>query len=151
MSKYELVLTDVIYENGHKLTRVRRIADGVYGGYIESESNLDQPGRAFLDEKSKAYANSRILDDAQLYGIARDSATIQGEARVFGEAYGMAVVRDRSEVYGQIYENGLVAGQAIVHGQVFGHGQVFDNARVFGRVYGNALIGGDQVVFGDSH
>jgi hypothetical protein len=147
--KYAFVTTDTMAEDGHKLTRIRRLSDGVLGGYIESENNLSQTGASFLDDKSRAFGQARITDDAQLHGLARDSGQLSGRSAVYGAVSGNGQVKDNAVVYGQVYDNGIVDENATVNGQVFGNGRVGGHAKVYGRVSGNASIGGDETIYGD--
>ena len=91
--------------SGRTLKRIKRISDGVIGGWIESEENLSHEGWCF------------IYDEAIVYG----EAEVYGEARVCGEA----------EVYGEA----RVCGKAIVYGKarVCGEAEVYDEARVCGK------------------
>jgi hypothetical protein len=148
-AKYELVAADTKMEDGHKLTRVRRLADGTLGGYIESENNLSQQGSSFLDEQSRAYGQAQILDDAQLHGLARGSAKLSGRGAVYGAIYGDAQVKDDAAVYGQVYGNAVVEGSAIVHGHVYGNARVKDHAQVYGNVFGDAVVGGSDTIYGN--
>ena len=147
--KYEFVSSDTKVEDGHKLTRIRRVSDGVLGGYVESENNLSQAGASFLDDQSRAYGQARIEGDAQLHGLARDSAQLSGRAAVYGAIYGRAHVKDNAVLYGQAYDDSTIEGSAVVHGQVFGNATVGGRAQIFGRVFGNANVGDDETIYGD--
>jgi hypothetical protein len=149
--KYELIMSDVIHVDGHTLHRIKRLQDGVLGGYIESEGNLSQTGTCFLDKKSRAYGQAVITQDAQLHGSARDSASISGQAEVYGEAFGTSRVSGNAKIYGRVYDAAQVDGWAVVHGDVYENGHVTDHAQVFGNVYGHATVGDHEVVFGDRH
>ena len=146
--RYELVTSDTKVEDGHKLTRVRLVSNGTLGGYIESEANLSQAGSCFLDDQSRAYGKARITDDAQLHGLAKDSARLSGRGKVFGAIYGNGQVKDDAVVNGQVYDNGIVKGSATVHGQVFGNAKVEDHAQVYGTVSGNVVISGAETIYG---
>lgn len=148
-ARYELVTSDTKVEDGHKLTRVRLISGGALGGYIESEANLSQSGSCFLDDKSRAYGKARITDDAQLHGLAKDSARLSGRGQVFGAIYGNGQVKDDAVVYGQVHDNGVVEGSASVHGQVFGNAKVEGQAQVYGTISGNVVISGSETIYGN--
>jgi len=96
--------------NGITLRRIRRLSDGLVGGWIESEANLSHKGKCF------------VYGDAQVYGNARvsDSAWVSGNARVYGNA--------------QVYDDARASDSAWVYGnaQVYDDAQVYGNARVFG-------------------
>jgi hypothetical protein len=62
--KYELT-NDTIEVKGKTLRRVRYLATGELGGWIESEKNLSQDGDA------------RVSGDAQVYGNAQNKSPLQ--------------------------------------------------------------------------
>ena len=117
--------------SGRTLKRIKRISDGVIGGWIESEENF-------------------IYDEAIVYG----------EARVYGEAivYGKAIVYSKARVCGEaeVYGEARVCGKAIVYGKarVCGEAEVYDEARVCGkaevcgkaRVCGKAKVGSFKIL-----
>ncbi|KAB6698721.1 polymer-forming cytoskeletal protein [Phocaeicola vulgatus] len=118
--------------SGRTLKRIKRISDGVIGGWIESEENLSHEGWCF------------IYDEAIVYG----EAEVYGEARVCGEAE----VYDEARVYGEA----IVCGKAIVYGEarVYGEAEVYGEARVCGkaevcgkaRVCGKAKVGSFKIL-----
>lgn len=128
--KYELLNNDTIEYRGHTLKRIKRIADGKLGGYVEFETNLSQKGTCWVHEDAKVYEDAHVDDDAQ----------IMGNARVHGNA--------------AIAESAIIAGDAIVHGraEVFGCARVDGEAQVFGwsRVFGGSEIKGRSSVHGDA-
>ena len=148
-AKYELVASDTKVEDGRKLTRVRLVSKGTLGGYIESQDNLSQSGSCFLDDQSRAYGQARITDDAQLHGLAKDSARLSGRGQVYGAIYGHGQVKDDAVVYGQVYDNAVVEGSASVHGQVFGNAKVEGHAQVYGTVSGSVVISGSETLYGN--
>jgi hypothetical protein len=99
--KYEVVANDPIQLDGKTLHRVRRLSDGVIGGYIETQDNLAQAGDCFLFGISRAYDNARITDNAQVYGTV----------------YGSAIISGDSKVYGEVFDQAQVLGQAIIRGR----------------------------------
>jgi hypothetical protein len=119
-----------------QLRRIRRIADGAIGGWIEAERNLSHDGAAW------------VSGDARVFGGARVSgaATVSGAARVFGDARVFEGAR--------VFEAARVSGAATVFGDatVFGGARVFGDARVSGaaRVFGDAMVSGGAWVFGDA-
>lgn len=102
---------------------------GEYGGYIESEANLDQSGTCWIGEEAMVYGNAKVYGDAQVHGRAE----VYGNARVCGEA----------EVYGLAH----IFGEA----QVFGFADVCGVSMVFGnsKVYGMARVYSDMVICDD--
>jgi hypothetical protein len=147
MKKYELT-EETIEVKGRTLYRIRRLCDGLLGGYIESESNLSQEGSCFVYDQAKVSGSALVSGEAQVFGEAR----VSGEARVFDSAqvYGSARVYGSAVVYGEAQ----VSGSAVVYGeaQVSGEARVFDSARVYGsaQVYGSARVFDSAWVFGEA-
>ena len=73
---------------GRKLKQIERIVDGLLGGYIESENNLDHSGDAWVYGDARVYGNARVYDNAWVSGNARvyGDAWVYGDARVYGNA-----------------------------------------------------------------
>jgi hypothetical protein len=125
------------------LKRVRRISDGLVGGWIEKEYNLSHDGNCFIFDNACVYGDARVFGAARVFGDAcvydnayvYDDGLVFGNARVFGYAcvFGKARVCDNASVY----DNACVYGDA----------SVCDNARVSGkaRVYDNACVFGDML------
>ena len=138
MSKKYKFTGKTIEVDGRTLRRIRRLSDGLIGGYIESEDNLSHEGECFV------YDDARVFDNAYVHGDAQ----VSGNARV----YGSALVYDNVRVYGNVYvyDSAQVSDNALVYGDalVYGNAQVSDNARVSGnarvycraRVFGNAQV-----------
>lgn len=100
--KYELLSVDKRYKFSSniedKLHQIRNIKTGELGGFIESESNLSQQGKCWIDVNSKVYGNacvsddaiiinSTIKDNAQVYGnVTIKNSTIEGDSKVFDSA-----------------------------------------------------------------
>ncbi len=120
---------------GITLHQIRRLSDGLVGGWIEKESNLSHLDNCFVYENARVYGNARVFGDAQVFG----NALVFGNAQVFGNAY----------VYGnaQVFGNARVSGNA----QVYGNARVSGNAQVYGnaQVFGDALVSGNAWVFGE--
>ena len=78
--------------NGVTVRQIKRISNGLIGGWIESEKNLDQRGSCF------------VFGDACVFGnvLVSGNAWVSGDARVFGNALvsGDASVFDNAEVFG---------------------------------------------------
>ena len=68
--------------SGRTLKRIKRISDGVIGGWIESEENLSHEGWCFIYDEAIVYDEARVYGEAIVYG----KAIVYGEARVYGEA-----------------------------------------------------------------
>ena len=87
---------------GRTLHRIKRISDGLIGGWIESEENLSHKDDCFV------YGEAVVCGEAEVCGKAR----VYGKAVVYGKAevYGKAVVCGEAEVYGEA----RVYGEAVV-------------------------------------
>ena len=83
-NKYEFVDGDTKEFNGKTLRRIRSLVvigelvyPGDLGGYIESESNLDTSGNAWVSGDAQVSGNAWVSGDAWVYGNAWvDSAFI---------------------------------------------------------------------------
>jgi len=132
--KYEFV-----GETKRGLRRIRRISDGMIGGWIESESNLSHEGDCFVYDDARVYGNARVIDDALVSGEAQ----VYGNALIYGGAYASdnARVYDDAHVYGDASVNGMaqVYGNAIVEGS----SHISGRARVhgFAHIYSNMRVG----------
>ncbi len=148
MVKYELTENFKVV-SGKKLYQIQALTNfgnvkkGELGGYIESEKNLSQEGRAWV------YDNALVFDNAWVYGYAR----VFNKAQVYGYAkvYGGALVFDRAWVFGKawVYDNAMVYGKAWVFGkaQVYGNAHVCGKARIVGKVkLSTGLYTGAQVL-----
>ena len=88
MKKFELTDEFIIDDFGHKLFRIKALADfgtiraGELGGFVEKEENLSSDGNAWV------YGNARVYDNAWVYGNAcvYDNARVYGNAQVYGNA-----------------------------------------------------------------
>ena len=58
--KYKLLKKNFIEVDGRKLYRVKRLSDGLIGGYIESEKNLSHEGSCFVYDDAKVHGNARV-------------------------------------------------------------------------------------------
>ena len=65
MKKYEFTGEEKLMSCGALVKRIKRIHDGVIGGWIETEKNLDHYGNAWV------YGDARVSGDAQVSGNAR--------------------------------------------------------------------------------
>src|ERR1700712_140414 len=103
--KYEILPDDTVNQNGVVLHRIKRIADGALGGYVQSEANLDQAGSCWLFDQSRAYGPATIKDNAQVSGTVSGRAVVAGNAVVTGRFYDQGKVMDNAVIRGQVYEN----------------------------------------------
>ena len=127
--KYEFTGKTMIHKE-LLLKQIVRVADGVLGGYIQSQNNLSQYGESWIGPEAKVYENARVYGDARVHS----DAEIYGNAQVWGGAWVSG--------YAQVYENARVYGNAEVYGdaRVYGDAWVYDDARVLvgAQVYGDA-------------
>ena len=161
--RYKYELTDKTRSIGPvTVKQIKRISDGVLGGFIEKESNLSHGGDCWVLKDAVISGNARVSENAHIYGNAQVSeyalvcgnAKISGNARIFGSAWvcGYATVYETTWVFGSAWvgENSHVFGDAQISGtariygdaQVSGHAQVHGTARVFGttKVGENAIL-----------
>ena len=147
MKKYKLLDDDTItLSNGTVLYRIQNLRTNKKGGYIASEKNLSQRGRAWVADKAQVFDNAKVCENAWVGGnaLVYGNAEVGSHAKVYGNAhvYGNARVYSHAKVYGDT----LVFGDAWISGNA----QVYDNASVFGNidVSENAKIFGDALIFG---
>lgn len=111
--KYELVKENTkVLEDGTVLYQIRVLRDGIYprvgdlGGYIESEENLSQEGRCWVDASSMVYGKAIVSEDASVdHGsIVRGTSDLNRPTKVSGNAslYN-SIVFDGASVFGRTY------------------------------------------------
>jgi NDP-sugar pyrophosphorylase family protein len=109
------------------------IAEGEYGGLVESEDNLSHDGNCWIYRGAMASDNSRVRDNAQLkdFSAISGNALIEGKAIIsgFSEVTQSAVIRDNSKVYdvSLISGNSLICGSAIITGKTVIHNNCVSN------------------------
>ena len=75
MKKYEFTGETLEYK-GRTLKRIKRISDGLIGGWIQSENNLSHENDCFVYNDAKVMdsavvmARAVVMDKAELYGYA---------------------------------------------------------------------------------
>jgi hypothetical protein len=128
--KYEILQGQTLEHEGRTLYRIRRLSDGLIGGWIEKEANLSHEGGCFVYDEAKVYENARVFEHSCVFDHA--------------EVYDTAWVCGYAEVYGMA----RVFGDA----QVYGASEVYDYAKVFGnaKVLGSAEVGGNARLFDDA-
>ena len=67
--------------NAQGLKRIKRLSDGVIGGWIESEKNLSQEGDAWVFGDAQVFGAAQVSGDARVFGAAR----VSGDAQVSQE------------------------------------------------------------------
>jgi len=124
--KYEFTGVE---KNG--LKQIRRISDGILGGWIESEKNLSHEGDCFVSENAKVFGNAKVSGNAKVFDKAEvfDKAKVYGNAKVFGNAWvsGNACVFGNAKVSGNVW----VSCNACVYSntEVSGDAWVYDNVK----------------------
>lgn len=120
--KYKLTRETTTLSNGKVLHRIvaLRSFNGIHagdlGGFVESEDNLSHIGNCWIFNDAMAYDNSRVGQDARLYGKAKiyESAMITGYATLYdyARAFGNSIVRGRSRLSSaaKIYGNAYISG-----------------------------------------
>jgi hypothetical protein len=85
--KYELT-DETINVSGVTLRRIKYLASGQPGGWLESEKNLSQCGDACVSGDACVYGDARVFENARVHGDARvfENARVHGDARVFENA-----------------------------------------------------------------
>lgn len=140
--KYEFTGKTKQHE-GRTLHRIRRLSDGLVGGWIEREDNLSHRGDCFVYNDAMVYDFARVYSDANIFHYAQvyGDAEICGDAEVRGHAhvYGDAMVYGYARVYesAKVYDNAEVYGYAHVHGNA--------------EVYGDTSISGKDEIFDNTH
>lgn len=149
--KYEFTGETKEFE-GRVLHRIRRIEDGLTGGWIEKERNLSHKGNCFVYDEAMVFDNGKVYGNSMVYanGKVFDNGEVFDNGKISdnGMVYGNGMVFDNGKVFdnGVVYDKGLIYGNGVVcdNGKVFGNGEVCDN----GRVCKNGLVYGDGLVFG---
>lgn len=120
MAKVKYELTEETKEiNGVTLHRIKRIEDGVLGGFIEKEENLSQNrGNAWVEDEACVYGNARVFGNA----LVSNSAIVCGNAEVGNRA--------------KIYDNAVVKGDTEINGdaEIFGNAVLDLNIKIDGDV-----------------
>lgn len=148
--------------NPDGLRRIRRIRDGVLGGFLGSEANLSHHGECWVSGESCVYGNANVrgdaivCDEAHVFGNANVgmNAIVQDEATVceWGQVFGRARIRDNAEIsgYATVRDECVISGYAEVGGDVSINGsvEICNRAQVRGNVMlrGGVLIGGNALV-----
>lgn len=124
---------------GRTLHQIRRLSDGMRGGWIESKENLSQEGNCWVDGRAVVYGEAKVYGNAQVFG----DAVVEGRVQIYGNAKvsGDAWVHDNAKVYSnaEVFDDAKISGNA----KVYGSAHIYGSA----RIYGNAEIYGDEKIF----
>lgn len=145
-------------EGSIELKQIKRIKDGLIGGWIQDESNLSHEGDCFVYDNAMVFTEyvhvltdfiTSIEGDVKIMGNAKiRGCKINGNVEISGDTYvcnselsGDIKIKDKaivgdSTIIGtvRIYDN------AYVHGFIKGNVKIFDNAKVYIRC-GASIIG----------
>lgn len=64
--KYEI--TDIEHETINGLFRIRRLSDGLIGGFVSGYHNLSQDGECFIFDNAVISGEMRLIGSARAYG-----------------------------------------------------------------------------------
>lgn len=132
--KYKLTNYTIMFE-GRKLYRIRRLSDGLLGGWVESERNLDQNGECFIFGDAIVFGNARVYENAYIYG----NAQIFGDAKIYGDA--------KVYEHAKVYDNARIFGEA----EVFGYSRINNRADICGntKIKNNLILDTGCYYLGD--
>ena len=80
--KYEFTGETRELPSGLILQQIRRLSDGVVGGWIEKEGNLSHEGDCWVGDNAQVFGYARVSGNAQVFG----NAQVHGNAMVYGDA-----------------------------------------------------------------
>lgn len=153
--KYEL--TDIKHPEYPWLCRIRSlraiegidepVAEGVLGGFVEGEKNLDTEDKSWIYDDAICCDEGHVTGDSAVFGdsVIKDNGFVGNNSKI----YRNSVVHDSANVYGAI-----MLGQA----KVGGNAMVAQNPRtsqcpclsdqtyVYGTVTGNVHLSGSTVI-----
>ena len=130
VKKYEF--TGETKDVGVLVRRIRRISDGVLGGWLEGEHNLSHYGSCWVGDDACVLDEAGVYDDARVeeYGWVTNHATLSGNACVSGEAL--------VEGQARLYNNARASGNAKLTGCAI----LSDSACAQGDAYVDGPVGG---------
>ena len=114
--KYEFTGETKVH-NGKILKRIRRISDGLVGGWIEKEDNLSHLGTSFVYENGKVYDEAYVSGDGMV--------TENGEVYNYAVVCKLGSVSGNAKAHGDCTITGWVSGEANVKtGTIIGEVQI---------------------------
>ena len=164
--KYEFTDETQVFE-GVTVRRIRRLSDGLLGGWIEREANLIQEESCFVYDEAVVFGDACVTQYAQVrdHAVAGDravlryAAILEGHARMYdGAMLSNASAKDYSELRGccLVFGNALIQQHAVIKGNarvtggtVSGHVQVRAGAVVNARVDGWMIV--TETINGGDH
>ena len=151
--KYEILKDQTIVVDQVTLYRIKALKDirkgvkaGDLGGYIQSEANLKNAGKAWVGGDAKVYGDAIVSDR----GLVAGKAQVYGNAKIYsrGQVLGSAKVYENAQVKeGKVIENAQVYGNAMIGaGEVGDSSKVYENAFIHGNIRGASIIKGEAKV-----
>lgn len=62
--------------NDIALYRIKRISDGLVGGWVQSEDSLSQRGECFIYDEAKVYDSARVFGKTAVFGGAEVTSKV---------------------------------------------------------------------------
>jgi len=154
MRKYTLDKNDSREILGRTVYRIKRISDGLIGGWLQSEGNLSHTGNCFAYDDCVVMEDAFVTDHAEIRGnvLMKDFARIGGCARAEGEINicGNTVIRDKVQISGRgrIDRNVKIFGKAHITDKFY----ITDFAWIadYAMISGHSYIGGKSKIFGQA-
>ncbi|MBR2641431.1 hypothetical protein IKG29_00300 [Candidatus Saccharibacteria bacterium] len=125
----------------------RLVEQGQLGGYVQSEQNLSEDGKAWVADFAYVFGNAVVKDDALVMdealvsddAVIKENAIIRDNARVFGFAIvegfavasewcrigGRFIVSGHSEIYGKARIGGSGTGRIDSVAQIYGFANIY--------------------------
>lgn len=145
--KYEI--TEVAHPKYPWLHRIRalcqvneQVSPGMLGGYVQTEDNLSQEGTCWIYDQAICCEEAVVTSDGRMYGesIARDSALVGGDARLFdrAKAEGNSCI-----LSGEFREEARAAGEAVINKADNGESpRAIRHSNIYGTVCGRCVVYG---------
>lgn len=158
--KYKLCRNDTIVIDNNTLYRIQAlksfsdVAEGDFGGYVQSYDNLSQTDNCWI------YENAKVIDRAAIYDNAKvhHEAVIKDDAQIFQDAYigcsaiisDFAIVTDKTTVNCnvKIKNNAKIQDMAIVMDKAVIKGNAIINGNAI--ICGNAIVSNRSVITGNA-
>lgn len=124
MAEYELT-QDTKRFRQTTVYRIRRLYDGVLGGFVAGRQNLSPEGDAWISDNAIVMDDARVLENALVSG----NSVVYGSARICGQSR----ITNNSRVFDAMIDGGVtVCGNAIIatKGIISGYGTVGTNANI---------------------
>lgn len=171
--KYKLIATDWIERVDsnnkkhilHRIQAIKNFSDvkaGDYGGYIESESNLNQYDKSWvysdavrISKNAKIWGKARVFGNVKIYNSAEvcDYSVVCDDVSLYDDCK----IHGKSKVYGYCTIGGIttIGGHAEINGNqvaMLGENKISDNVQITGQIniFGNVTLLGNTTIIGNS-